>query len=114
MVFVGTPVHTSVGEQVTIDCVQLINEVKDKGEPHFTVNWYKDGFIKLTNSSASNVFISNDERYCIITEIVIYQGGQIGNDGCYTCEVCDGTNNCTNETTGICHSKKELKLLKLY
>ena len=84
--------------QITVDCKQLINDIKDKGEPNPNITWTKDG-IALTNDSIPNVTISEDKVIVIVTRIAYATGGQVGNDGNYTCEVCGGTAGCKNETS---------------
>ena len=92
------------GIRVTIDCTQLINNI---GVQNTTVNWYKDG-VTITNGSAVNVAISNDDRLCIITNTLLTVGGQNGTGGNYTCEVCDGTTNCiSKESTHVVCGKKD-------
>ena len=89
----------SVGEHVhaTIDCSQLINATIDDGFPNPTVRWYKNG-IRLSNGTAANVIISQDEKFCIISSTLIAVGGQLGTDGTYTCEVCDNVTCKANRT----------------
>ena len=71
-----------------------------------TVNWYKDG-VTITNESAVNVAISNDNRLCIITNTSLAMDGQAGTDGNYTCEVCNSTSYCIsrNSTHVVCGKK---------
>ena len=85
---------------ITIDCKQLIDDLKNKGESNPIVTWTKDGNV-ITNNSVVNVFISNDKRFAIITKITVDTGGQIGNDGNYTCKVCGGggTADCKRNTS---------------
>ena len=95
------------GVRVTIDCIQLINNKTISGVQNPTVNWYKDG-VSITNGSAVNVVISNDDRLCIITNTLLTVGGQAGTDGNYTCEVCNGTANCiSKESTHVVCGKKD-------
>ena len=88
--------------QITIDCKQLIDDLKDKGELNPTITWTKDGLI-LTNDSVPNVFISEDMRLVIVTRVASATGGQVGNDGNYTCKVCGGnsTADCEEETSSL-------------
>ena len=108
MVDVGQDVIVNrEGVQVTIDCIQLINNRTISGIQNPTVNWYKDG-ITITNGSAVNVAISNDDRLCIITSTLLTVDGQDGTDGNYTCEVCNGTTNCIREkSTHVVCGKKD-------
>ena len=91
------------GIRVTIDCTQLINNI---GVHKPTVNWYKDG-VTITDGSAVNVIISNNNRLCIITNTLLYNFRQVGTSGNYTCKVCDGTTNCIskNSTHVVCGKK---------
>ena len=92
------------GIRVTIDCTQLINNT---GVQNPTVNWYKDG-VTITNGSAVNVIISNDDRLCIITNTLLTVDGQAGTGGSYTCEVCNGTTNCiSKKSTHVVCGKKD-------
>ena len=88
---VNNSLYLSIGEdatvrlnvQITIDCKQLINDAKKKGEKNPNITWTKDGLI-ITNESIPNVFISEDKKLVIDTRITFAT-----NDGNYTCEVCD-------------------------
>ena len=92
------------GIRVTIDCTQLIN---NSGIRYPTVNWYKDG-VTITNGSAINVAISNDDRLCIITSTLLAMDGQAGTDGNYTCEVCNSTSYCiSRNSTHTVNGKKD-------
>ena len=86
--------------QITVDCKQLIDHLKDKGEPNPTITWTKDGSL-LTNDSLPIVIISEDKELVIITRITFATGGQEGSDGNYTCNVCSGNGNadCEEETS---------------
>ena len=97
---VGEPVTVGEDIRVTIDCSPLIDQTIAGGIPNPTISWFKDGD-PLTNGSAPNVEISEDGRLCIITDTLLAVGGQLGNDGNYTCQVCADTNvaNCKNRTT---------------
>ena len=94
--FVGEPVTVREDVRVTIDCRKAIQEARDSGITNPNVTWYKDG-VTLSNGSALNVVISEDKTLCIITDTLLAVGGQVGNDGNYTCEVCPpgSVNNCT-------------------
>ena len=101
-VFAGQPVVVGEHILVTINCGRLIYRIIVGGIPNPTVNWYKDG-AKLLNGSTANVEISADKRRLIINGTLLAVGGQIGNDGNYTCEVCDDSTgvNCRNRTSCI-------------
>ena len=93
-------ISTKVGIQVTIDCGPLI-DASEISNP--IIKWYKNDAV-LSNESAMNVVISQDEKLCIITETLVTVGGQLGTEGVYSCEVCNITH-CTikrNVTTEIC------------
>ena len=98
--FVGETVVVTEAQQVAIDCILLINKSKDEGALNPYVNWYKNGF-KVGNGTEKNVVISEDGRYCMITQTLLAVGGELGTMGNYTCEVCDSNVNatCINETT---------------
>ena len=99
-VFVGEPVITPKGIRVTIDCGQLIDEVvSTTNVTNLTVTWYKDG-AELTTGSAPNVEISDDSRFCVITDTLVNVGGQLGTDGNYSCKVCSTPTNCQRNDTG--------------
>ena len=99
-VFVGEPVITPEDIRVTIDCGPLIDEVVNTTNvTNPTVTWYKDG-AALTTGSAFNVEISDDSRFCVITDTLLAVGGQLGTDGNYTCEVCSTPTNCQRKDTG--------------
>jgi len=85
-VTVGENIRVGEGEHVIVDCGPLIDA---NGDANSEVAWYLDG-LKLSNNSRSNVIISQDERLCIITNTLLSDGGQLGNGGNYTCEVCSG------------------------
>ena len=96
-VLVGEPAVIREGLRLTIDCGQLIDGMISSGAVNPTVTWYRDG-TSLSNGSAANVFVSQDKRQCIISSTLLAAGGQAGNSGNYTCEVCDG-NSCVNDNT---------------
>ena len=100
VVFVGEPVVVGEDVRVTIDCSRLIDEAIAGGIPNPTVTWFRDGN-ELVNATVINVEISADMRLCIITDTLLAVGGQLGNEGNYSCRVCaDPTaQNCRNETT---------------
>ena len=100
-VFVGEPVLTLEDIRVTIDCGQLIDEVViTSGITNPTVTWFKNRDI-LTTGSAVNVEISDDGRFCVITDTLLAVDGTYGN---YSCEVCSTPTDCNISTsyTGIC------------
>ena len=99
VVFVGEPVVVGEDVRVTIDCSRLIDEAIAIGIPNPTVTWFRYGN-ELTNATVTNVEISADMRLCIITDTILPVGGQLGNEGNYSCQVCeDVTENCRNKTT---------------
>ena len=103
VLFVGEPIVVGKDVRVTIDCSPVIDPVIASGIPNPTITWTKDGVELTGNGSAPNVEISADRRRLIITDTLLTAGGQFGNDGNYTCQVCnDSTNvNCRNRTTCI-------------
>ena len=102
-VLVGEPIVVGEDERVTIDCSEVIDPVIAGGIPNPTIRWLKDGAELTSNGSAPNVDISADRRRLIITDTLLAVGGQVGNDGNYTCEVCEDETviNCRNRTTCI-------------
>ena len=98
-VFAGEPVAVRDDMRVVIDCGQLIDQAMSDGISNLTVTWIKDG-LTLSNGSTINVVISADRRRLIITDTLLAIGGQLGNDGNYTCDICMDYNvpDCTNET----------------
>ena len=109
---IGETVIVGEGVQVTFDCIQLINTKINSGVQNPTINWYKDG-VQLTNGSAANVNISEDRRLCTINNTLLAMNGQVGTDGNYTCEVCDGTTFCMHQisTHAVCGKKDLFKIL---
>ena len=99
VVFVGEPIIVNTEVQVTINCSPLIDEAIANGIPNPTVRWIKDG-LELSNGSATNVEISADRRLVLISATAVSVGGQLGNDGSYTCDVCTDfmSPNCRNTT----------------
>ena len=109
---VNNKVEVNVGEDVIvnregigviINCTQLINNI---GVQNPTVNWYKDG-VTITDGSAVNAVLANNNRLCIITKTLLHGYDQVGTSGNYTCKVCDGTTNCIsrNSTHAVCGKK---------
>ena len=105
---VNNSLELSIGESATmredqeviIDCGPLINNVQNLIGIYPAVTWHKNGII-LTNGSEKSVVISQDSRFCIITETSLAKGGELGTSGNYTCHVCggDGTADCINDTS---------------
>ena len=95
---IGETISVGVQVHATIDCGPLIDNATTHGFSNPTVKWYKDG-LRLSNGSAANVLLSEDDRLCIISSTLTAVGGQVGNDGNYTCEVCDNGNACISEHT---------------
>ena len=86
-----------VGQFVKIDYTRLIENVSNLTR----VVWKKDN-ANISNMSHVNTFISQDERFIIITAMTLNNGGELGNAGCYTCTgYCGGDSNmaCINETS---------------
>ena len=98
VVFAGEPVIVPEDIRVTIDCSPLIDAVAAEIGMAPIVRWYKDDTI-LTTGSAINVEISDDGRFCVITDTSLAVGGQLGTDGNYTCEVCMSPTNCETNIT---------------
>jgi len=96
VVFSGDSLRVREDVRVTINCSNLIDQAINAGFPNPTVTWIKDG-LPVTNATPSNVVISADNRFCII-DTLMARGGQLGNDGNYSCEVCTGVN-CTIKET---------------
>ena len=92
-------VHENV--RVTMDCIELIQDLIDLGEERPHVTWIKNTAVIGRNATEVNVFISGDERYCIISSTQLAVGGQLGTTGNYTCKVCggDGTVDCVSKTS---------------
>ena len=103
VVFVGEPVIVPEDIRVTIDCGPIIDAVATDTGMSPIVRWYKDDTI-LTTGFAINVEISDDGRFCVITDTLLAVGGQLGTDGNYSCEVCSTPTECeTNITcTAVC------------
>ena len=96
----GEDATVRLGVHITIDCKQLMNNLKDKGEPNCTITWTNNGLI-LTNASKEYVFLSEDKTLSIVTRIKVATADELGNDGNYTCKVCggNGTAECERETS---------------
>ena len=96
-VVIGQDVILGTGERVIIDCGLLID---DSELSDLNVNWYHNT-LSLSNGSVPDIVISQDRRLCIITETAVPIGGQLGNGGTYTCEVCNNLNTCRSNSTTI-------------
>ena len=73
--------------EVIIDCKPLIDGIRNLTGLSPKVTWNKNGTM-LINGSEKNVFISQDKRYCKITETSSRKGGELGTSGYYSCRVC--------------------------
>ena len=99
VVFVGEPVIVPEDIRVTIDCGPLIDEVAaSTGIANPVVTWYRDGTVLMTGF-IFNVEISDDGRFCIITDTLLLVGAQLGTYGNYTCEVCSTPTDCKTSDT---------------
>ena len=86
-------------QEVIIDCGPLIETVLNLTGIYPAVIWRKNGII-LTNGSEISIVISQDRRFCIITETSLARGGYLGTSGNYTCHVCGGDGfDCINDTS---------------
>ena len=94
---IGQNFKLGTDEQVIIDCGPLIDSTT---VPIPNVQWYFNN-LSLLNESTPNVVISQDKRHCIITETLLPVGGQLGNGGNYTCEVCNDISTCMSNSTII-------------
>ena len=90
----GVPIAVRSDELLKIECGLLLDEVARNSIRNVT--WYNDGVV-ITNGSHMNVFISADDKFCIITDTSLTTSGQLGTAGNYICEVCT-TTGCINET----------------
>lgn len=80
-------ISTKEGVELTIDCGSLID---GSGIPNPVVKWYRND-VAIRNGSTLNVVISQDRRFAIVTSTLMAVGGQLGTEGIYSCEVCNGT-----------------------
>ena len=96
-VLVGQNVGVEVNKQIIIDCGPLIDSIE---VTNVMINWIHNT-IPLVNGSTPNVVISQNGRQCIITRTLLAVGGQYGDGGNYTCEVCSDLNTCMSNSTII-------------
>ena len=97
-IFVGQNIRVEVNKQIIIDCGPLIDATEVTNITK--INWIYNNN-PLSNISTPNVLISQDERQCIITGTLLGVGGQLGNSGDYTCEVCSDLNTCMSNSSFI-------------
>ena len=103
LVTIGENVFVQENVEVTMDCIELIDDLKREGEVNPIITWSKNG-LPLTNMSQTNVIITYENRYCIITATQLTVGGEIGNDGDYTCKVCSNNSDqigCKQNTSSV-------------
>ena len=86
-VAIGENVVVQENVEVTMDCLELIDDIKGKGEENPMITWSKNE-LELSNLSQTNVIITHEKRYCTITATQLAIGGELGTAGNYTCEVC--------------------------
>ena len=91
IVFAGEPIIVSADERVVIDCGPQIDSVAAETDMTPIVRWYKDGTI-ITTGSPINVHISDDGRFCVITETV--SGAYSKFCSCYMATVVCMVNGC--------------------
>lgn len=96
-VIIGEDLKVGEGEYIIIDCGPLISATRFQNA---TVNWYLNQ-LEITNETRDDIMISEDKRFCTITESSLGVGGQIGNGGNYTCEVCSDLNTCKSNSSII-------------
>ena len=94
VVFLRVPIVVRSDERLNIECGLLEDDIVRNSNRNVT--WYNDG-VTIANGSHMNVFISADDRFCIITDTSLTTSDQLGTAGNYTCEVCT-TTGCINET----------------
>ena len=75
---------------VNISCSLVIDQAIDE-IPNPYITWFKDG-ISFSDRPTPNVEVSTDRRFCKIYPTPSF-GGQLGNGGCYSCQVCDNRTN---------------------
>ena len=104
IVAIGENVVAHENVKVTMDCKELIDDLKEKGEENPNITWSKDR-APFSNHTFINVYISHNKRYCIISPTIqyIHFDGQPGiTDESYTCRVCSRNNdeiNCEQNTS---------------
>ena len=98
---IGESVTVQENVEVTMDCVELIDDLKHSAEANPIITWYKNGMKIRGNGTYKNIMISADKRYCIIAATQLAVGGELGTTGDYTCKVCsgNGTADCENKTS---------------
>ena len=64
------------------------------------INWIHNDF-PISNGSVPNVVISQNKRQCLITGTLLAVGGQLGNGGNYTCEICSDQDTCMSNSSII-------------
>ena len=103
LVAIGENVFVQENVEVTMDCIELINDLKEKGEVNPEITWSKNGLV-LSNLSQTNVIITHERRYCTITATQLAVGGELGTDGDYTCKVCSNISDqigCEQNTSSV-------------
>ena len=103
LVAIGENVVVRENVEVTMDCIELIDDLKGKGEVNPIITWSKNG-LTLANLSQTNVIITHEKRYCTITATQLTVGGELGNDGDYTCKVCSESSDkigCEQNTSSV-------------
>ena len=99
VVAIGENVVVQENVKVTMDCIELIDDLKDQGEDNPIVIWSKNEHSLTSNLSQTNVYISHDKRYCIISATQLAVGGQLGTTGNYTCRVCSRSSDSCEQNT---------------
>ena len=103
LVAIGENVVVQENVEVTMDCIELIDKIKGKGEVNPMITWSKNEFT-LSNLSQTNVIITHEKRYCTITATQLAVGGELGTDGNYTCKVCSKSSDqigCEQNTSSV-------------
>ena len=106
VVAIGENVVVQENVKLTMDYIELIDNLKEKGEENPDITWIKDG-VPFSNHTLINAFISHDKRYCIISPTLSYvnidgRPGITSDD--YTCRVCSRNNDeigCEQNTSTI-------------
>ena len=94
---IGQNIKLGTDKRIVIDCGPLIDTTDLRISK---INWIYNSLL-LPNVSTPNVVISQDKRQCIINGTVLAVGGQLGNGGNYTCEVCSNLNTCMSNSSII-------------